>query len=409
MKFVQEAMTPISFAEIYYALTQHAHGRGHDEFKQAINSYLGLDSSYTFTSFMRAIYACLKALTSVDNRKEIILPRYCCQDFTHAVLAAGLKPKYCDINPLTLSLNVGLLNEMNFEDVLALICVNHFGFANPMDEIVDLCKRNSTYLVEDLGYALGTEFKNRKLGTFGDFAVLNFREGKAIPIGGGMVITRHANIMDRLNRVHEEKEKANIPMMLAYKVFSNPYIYSLFIAKPSKLLRFDIPARFSMEDTDRNTTCESEYQFDSDKPLKSISNFQGALGLMVLSKIDKHMEARRERASVLETELSQFEYIRIIQKETGCSKIHHIRYPILIEGKMRERILTELRRCGVGASPMYTKVKPNASKFPQSARVSTEILTLPCHPGVKQGDLETTISVIRELTKAKTEIKRNIW
>ncbi|MBA7696652.1 dTDP-4-amino-4,6-dideoxygalactose transaminase [subsurface metagenome] len=173
MRFVQAAMTPIRFKDIYYALIQHINKRGLDEFKDAINSYLGANSSYTFTSFVRAIYACLESLKRVDKRKEIILPRYCCPDFTRSVLAVQLKIKYCDINPITLSLDTGFLREMNFENVLALICVNHFGFANPMDEIMDLCKRNDIYLIEDLGYALGTEFKNQKLGTFGDFAVHN--------------------------------------------------------------------------------------------------------------------------------------------------------------------------------------------------------------------------------------------
>ncbi len=403
MRFIQAAMTPIQFKDIYYALIQHINKRGLDEFKDTINSYLGLNSSYssyTFTSFMRAIYACLEALKRVDNRKGVILPRYCCQDFTHAALASGLKIKYCDINPLTLSLDVRLLHEMNFEDVLALICVNHFGFANPMDEIVNLCKRNKIYLIEDLGYALGTEFKNRKLGNFGDFAVLNFREGKGIPVGGGMLITRYASIMDHLNRIHREKERANIPIMLGYKLLSNQHIYYLLI-KVSKLLRYDIQASFSMEDTDRNTTDECSYQFSPDKPLKSISNFQGGLGLAILSKIDKYMELRRERASVLETELSQLEHINIIQKEPGCGKIHHIRYPILVEETIREHILTELLRHGIGASPMYTKVKPDGIRFPQSARVSREILTLPCHPRVKQEDLETIISVIRNSTRPK--------
>lgn len=396
MRFIQAAMTPISFADIYYALVQHMKKKGHGEFKNAINSYLGANSSYTFTSFFRAIYACLESLKRVDKRKEIILPRYCCPDFTRSVLAAQLKIKYCDINPITLSLDTGFLREMNFENVLALICVNHFGSANPMDEIMDLCKRNDIYLIEDLGYALGTEFKTQKLGTFGDFAVLNFREGKAIPIGGGMVTTRQGNIMNHFNS--SAKERGNFPIMLGYKLLCNPYMYSLLM-KANRLLKYDIQTRFSMEDTGRNSASECDYQFNSNKPLKSISNFQGALGLAILSKMDKYMKAREENASVLETGLSLLENINIIQKERGCGKVHYIRYPILVEERMREHILTELLKHGIEASPTYTQVKPDANRFPGSARVSREILTLPCHPGLKERDLQTIISVMRNLTK----------
>ena len=394
MRFIQAAMTPVSFADIYYALTQCAKKKGRDDFENAMTSYLGAHDSYTFTSFVRAIYACLGSLKRVDQRRKVILPRYCCPDFARAVLAAGLEVEYCDVNPDTLSLDLKSLSEVDLKDVLALICVNHFGLANPMDEIVDLCKRNKVYLIEDLGYALGTEIHGRKAGTFGDFAVLNFREGKAIPIGGGMVTSHREGIMGHFNRTPRTKVRGNIPIMLGYKLLSNPYMYSLLM-KANQLFRTNFQARFSMEDTGRSSVSEYDYQLNPDAPLKSISNFQGALGLRILSKMDRHMEMREKNASVLETELSLIDNISIVQKELGCNKVHYIRYPILIEERIREHILTELLKHGIEASPMYTQVRPDPNRFPGSARVSREILTLPCHPTLKERDLKTIISVIR--------------
>jgi len=393
MRFIQAAMTPISFADIYYALTPYSKKRGHDDFKDAMTSYLDAHNSYAFTSFVRAIYACLSSLRRVDQRKKIILPRYCCPDFTRAVLAAGLEIEYCDVNPDTLSFDLKSLSEANWKDVLALICVNHFGFANPMNEIADLCKRNEVYLIEDLGYTLGTEIHGRKVGTFGDFAVLNFREGKAIPIGGGMVISRRESIMEQSNRTPRVKVSGNIPIMFGYKLLSNPYMYSLLM-KANQLLRINLQARFSMEDTGRGSVNERDYKFNPTEPLKSISDFQGALGLRVLSKMNRHMEMRAKNASALETELSLIDNISTIQKEPGCNKIHYIRYPILVEERIREIILAELLKHGIEASPMYTQVRPDPNRFPGATRVSREILTLPCHPALKERDLKTIISVI---------------
>ena len=394
MRFIQAAMTPVSFADIYYALTQGAKKKGRDDFEDAMTSYLGAHNSYTFTSFVRAIYTCLSSLKRVDRRKKIILPRYCCPDFTRAVFAAGLEIEYCDVNPNTLSFDLKSLSEANLKDVLALICVNHLGFVNPMNEIADLCKRNEVYLIEDLGYTLGTEIHGRKVGTFGDFAVLNFREGKAIPIGGGMVTSRRESVMDQFNRTPKVKVSSNIPMMFGYKLLSNPYMYSLLM-KANQLLRINLQARFSMEDTGRGSTNERDYKFDPTEPLHSISNFQGALGLRGLSKMNKHMEMRAKNASALETELSLVDNISIIQKEPGCNNIHYIRFPILVEERIREFILAELLKHGVEASPMYTQVRPDPNRFPGAARVSREILTLPCHPALKERDLKTIISVIR--------------
>lgn len=399
MRFIQAAMTPIQFEDIYHALAQHIANKGLDEFRQAITSYLDVKRAYTFTSFMRAIYACLISLKKIDRREEVIIPRYSCPTFAHAILASGLRTKYCDVSPTTLSFDMNYLYKMNLRNVLAIICVNHLGSTNPVDEIADLCKRNSIYLIEDLGYALGSEHENRKLGTFGDFSVLNFQEGKAIPIGGGMVTTSHEDIMDGFNTSSRAKQQANILTMVGHKFLSNPHPYLLFM-RINKLLNYDMRRRFSMEDTIRHTAGEYDYTFSSNATLKCISNFQGTLGCSILSNMDKHMKIREKNASVLEAELRGLKSVSIIQKVPRISRVHYVRYPILVRRKLRSLILTELLNKGIEASPMYSEyaVSIDANKFPGAAKVLSEILALPCHPGVGEEDLKITVEVIKELS-----------
>lgn len=397
MRFIPAAVTPIRFKDLFFGLAQHRKKDALSRFEGAIKSYLNASNSYTFTSFMKAIYACLESLKNIDKRKEVILPRYSCPTFAHAILESGLRIKYCDVNPATLSLDRDSLYEMDFQNALAIICVNHFGFANPMDKILDLCEEHDTYLIEDLGYGLGTEFKNKRLGTFGDFNVLNFQEGKAIPVGGGMVTTIHETGMDNFNGVRRAKGRGSIPIMFGYKFFSNQHAYFLFM-KTSELIGYDIRKRFSMEDTIQRTNSEHDYIFNSNEPLESMSNFQGALGLSILSNIDKHMQLREENASVLENELSTLDNIDIIHKEPGTNKVHHIRYPVLIKKGLRKRVLTELLKHGIEASPMYSTygMRVDANRFPGAEKVSREILTLPCHPMVNEKDLKTTVEVIKK-------------
>jgi len=399
MSFVPAAMTPIQFEDIYHALAQHIGNKGLNEFEQATSSYLGVKRAYSFTSFMRAIYACLISLRKIDARQDVIIPRYSCPTFAHAILASDLKIEYCDVSPATLSFDMNYLYKMNLQNVLAIICVNHFGLPNPMDEVAALCKRNNIYLIEDLGYALGTEYKNKKLGTFGDFGILNFQEGKAIPIGGGMVTTNHRDIMDDFNTSSRVKQEANILTMLGYKFLSNPPAYFLF-TRINKLLNYDVRRRFSMEDTMRHTASEYDYTFSSNATLKSISNFQGALGCSILSNMDKHMKIREKNASILEAELRTFKSIGIIQKAPGTSRVHYIRYPILVRGKgLRSQIVTELLNKGIEASPMYSEysVSIDANEFPGAEKVLSGILTLPCHPGISGEDLKITTEVIKKL------------
>ncbi len=190
-KFLPAALTPILYRDLISALRFSNNEKNLDNFINAIKNYLNANYVYTFNSFMRAIYAQLIMLKRNDKRKKVVVQRYSCPTFAHAILASGLEIKYCDSNPKTLCFNKNEFDRIDFTEVLAIIVINHFGFPNPMDEIRELCNKYEIYLIEDLGYALGSEFKNKRLGKFGNFSVLNLQEGKAIPIGGGIVTARN--------------------------------------------------------------------------------------------------------------------------------------------------------------------------------------------------------------------------
>jgi len=400
-KGIPVAVTPISFGDIYYALIHSTDDSAVYKFKDAIKSYLDAKYAYTFTSFMRAIYALLISLKKIDKRREVLIQRYSCPSFAHAILAAGLKIKYCDTDSRTLTFDIECLNKTDLKNTLALISVNHFGLMNPMDELLELREKYDFYLIEDLGYSLGSEFKNKKLGTYGDFSILNFQEGKAIPIGGGMVISREMNL-EELDEKHRKQTKNLIPLIrsIGYRALSVPHSYFLFM-KISEVLGTDIRIKFSMEDTIRDTESEYDYSFDENSIMYYISNFHAALGLRIFpKKFEEHMKIRENNAKILEEELENINGVTLIEKIPGSTKIHYIRYPILIDKKKRDQAITELRKQGIETSPMYVvhgmKVDPN--EFPGAAKVADEILTLPCHPKVTEGDLMRIVKTLKKVS-----------
>ena len=84
LRFVPSAMTPIEFMDLYRGLAKHNNGLS--VFEDAIRRYLGVEHSCTFTSFMRAIYACLESIKKTDKRVNVVLPRYSCMTFAHAII-----------------------------------------------------------------------------------------------------------------------------------------------------------------------------------------------------------------------------------------------------------------------------------------------------------------------------------
>ena len=390
IRCIPTATTPIDLQDFSYSVF-HSSG-GLERFKHDINEYLGSTQSQTSTSFMRAIYLCLKILCKNDARKGIIIPRFSCPTFAHAILAAGLDIQYCDTDPATLSIDINSLNQMNFETILAIIVVNHQGLANPMDELVKLAKKHNVFLIEDIGYSFGTEYKNKKLGSIGDFAVLNFKEGKSIPIGGGMITVNGEK--SNFEKAEPKLKKSNIGRLLAYKYIINPYFYSLF-KKSMNFMHINGKRMFTSEDTIRNSTNEYDYEFNYDMPLYEISDFQGAMGSTILSKINKYIQIRRKNAEYLESELKNCKNITLIKKESGVNLVHYIRYCILVQNNKRDLLLKELEKGGIEASAIYPEVRPDPEKFPGAFVVSDQILTLPCHPGINDRDLNKIVHIIR--------------
>jgi len=398
LRGIPVAVTPISFRDIYYALEHSVDDIMVYKFKDSIKSYLDAKYAYTFTSFMRAIYALLISLRMIDKRRDVLIQRYSCPSFAHAILAAGLKIKYLDTDPKTLEFNIECLNKTDLKNAVAVISVNHFGLTNPMDELLELREKYGFYLIEDLGYSLGSEFKNKKLGTYGDFSILNFQEGKAIPIGGGMVISRKTNL-EELNEKHRMQTKSLIPLIrsIGYSYLSAPFSYFLFM-KMSDMLGIDIRTKFSMEDTIRHTDSEYDYSFDKNSMNYYISNFQATLGLRIFTKnFETHMKIREKNAKILEEELDDVDGIALIEKIPGTKKIHYVRYPILIDKKKRDKVIAALRKQGIETSPMYVihGMRVNPNKYPGAAKVADEILTLPCHPKVIEEDLIIMVKILK--------------
>lgn len=66
-----------------------------------------------------------------------------------------------------------------------------YGTPSKMDEILDVCRRHNAILIEDAAEALGSEYKGRNMGVFGDYGVVSFNGNKIITTsGGGMLLTK---------------------------------------------------------------------------------------------------------------------------------------------------------------------------------------------------------------------------
>ena len=121
---------------------------------------------------------------------ECLIPALCWSTSLWPIIQAGLKPKFVDVDPRTLNLSIPDLKRKINKKTKALVSVHVLGNSTNLDELNSIIKKNKLYLIEDTCESLGSKFRNKYLGTFGDFGTFSFYYSHQITAGeGGMIVT----------------------------------------------------------------------------------------------------------------------------------------------------------------------------------------------------------------------------
>lgn len=182
MKYVQEAFDQNWVAPL---------GKNVDEFENAIQEFIEEDKFVAaLSSGTAALHLALIQL-GVGYGDEVI-----CQSFTFSASAnpikyLGANPVFVDSDPVNWNMSPLFLEEAIKDRISknkkpkAVIVVHLYGMPALMDEITAICSKYEIPLIEDSAEALGSTYKNKKCGTFGDFAILSFNGNKIITTSGG--------------------------------------------------------------------------------------------------------------------------------------------------------------------------------------------------------------------------------
>ena len=182
MKYVQEAFDQNWVAPL---------GKNVDEFENAIQEFIEEDKFVAaLSSGTAALHLALIQL-GVGYGDEVI-----CQSFTFSASAnpikyLGANPVFVDSDPVNWNMSPFFLEEAIKDRISknkkpkAVIIVHLYGMPALMDEITAICSKYEIPLIEDSAEALGSTYKNKKCGTFGDFAILSFNGNKIITTSGG--------------------------------------------------------------------------------------------------------------------------------------------------------------------------------------------------------------------------------
>lgn len=188
-------------------------GKFVDRFEDDLSEFTGIKHAVAVVNGTAALHMCLK-LIGVERDDEVLVPALTFVATANAVAYCNAIPHFVDCDERTLGLDpVKLLNYLDeFAEVRSDGCYNKksgrcikavipmhtFGHPVDLDPIVELCKRYKLELIEDAAESLGSLYKNRHTGSFGNVSAVSFNGNKIITSGGGGAILTNNESLAKL-------------------------------------------------------------------------------------------------------------------------------------------------------------------------------------------------------------------
>ena len=184
-------------------------GNSVKDFENNLKNYLGAKYVVTVGNGTDALKIALESLEL--ERKEVIVPAFSFFATSEAIVQAGLKPVFVDVEIKDCNIDVEKIEEKINNDTGAILPVHLFGNSSNMEKIIKIARKYNLKIIEDVAQSFGTEFENKKLGTLGDAGCYSFFPTKTLGAygDGGAIATNSSEIFERANMLknHGTKKK----------------------------------------------------------------------------------------------------------------------------------------------------------------------------------------------------------
>lgn len=320
-----------------------------------------------------ALQLSLKAL-GIKPNDEVIVPDLTFPATANAVLALGAKPVISDVELDTMNISIKSIKKNISKKTKAIIPVHFAGKSCNMDEIIKISNNHSLKIVEDCAHGIGTYYKNKHVGNFGETGCFSFYPTKNITtIEGGMIITNNSKIRDYL--ISSRNHGINKSLKKRYTV-GRPWDYNIH---------------------------ELGYNYRLDE-------LRSCLGISQLKKLELLNCKRKNAFKYYNQGLDEISDLTVPNIDDIDNHSCHL-YIIRIKknkNKNRDKLFKFLSKKGIITSVHYkplhhfTIFKKNAvfrDSLVNSSKIYDEILSLPLFPSISKLQQNIVIKSIEEFFK----------
>lgn len=323
-------------------------------FERELAAYVGREHAVLVSSATAGLMLALTAL-GVDAGDEVLVPSHTAFPTIEAIFHAGARPVFVDVDA-SYTLDPAWLEPRVTARTKAILPVHLYGHPCDLDAVREAATRHGLAVLEDCAQALGALYRGRRVGSFGELAVLSFYPSKNLTVcgDGGCVLSDDAALAQRVRmlRDHGRTEK---------------YVHSLV----GWNLRFN--------------------------------EIQAAVGRVFLSRLDEMNAARRRAAARYRERLRGLPLV-LPEEHKEARHVYHL---FVVRTPKRDALAEHLKERGIQTGvhyPLPTHLQPGTlaqpgvrgEALPNTEAYAKEILSLPIYPGITDADVDRVADAIAD-------------
>ena len=363
----KSCLTDLEKKAVLDVLDRNYLGMGQDvlNFEQQLGEFFGRPAVCVVNgtaALQLALQSC-----GVGLGDEVIVPSLNYVASFQAISACGAKPVACDVIPTTLTFDPEDASKRITNKTKAIMPMHYAGGVGQLEEVYKFAESNRLRVIEDAAHAFGSEYKNKKVGSFGDIVCFSFDGIKNITSGeGGCVVSNDSDLIE--------------------------YI------RDARLLGVH-------KDSDMRYCGRRSWNFDVSHQgwRYHMSNIMAAIGSQQLYRFEELAKIRKSHAKLYDKLLQNIPSIKIISQDYE-SIVPHI-YAIRIPGlKNREELQLKMMNFGIQTGFHYQLNHKlsfyrdlEALPLPVSESLESELLTLPLHPDLIEDEIEFVVNKLVDL------------
>ena len=316
--------------------------------------------------------ACLAA--GIGEGDEVITTPITFAASANCALYCGARPVFADIDEKTWNIDPASVRERITERTKAVVAVDFTGQSAQLDELLEICHEKGILLITDGAHSIGTKYKGRPTGSIADMTTFSFHPVKTVTAGeGGAVVTNDPGLYEKLS------------LFRAHGITRNPALMEKEPDGPWYYEQVALGYNYRMTD------------------------IQAALLISQLDKLDRFVKRRKEIVARYDEAFARIPQL-IVQEEIPESDTARHLYIIRLRPERLsidrkgffEALDAENVRCNVHYIPVYyfpwyQKLGYCTGLCPKAEKLYEEILTLPLHCNLTDGDVEDVIQAVEKI------------